>query len=114
MLPRIGRPARVMTLEEYRIQLVQRIRDCSSPAEACSLIGEGDLVLAQSQLSERTQRLFWSNLHADLEVLREDLIGVPERAGRSVRGAVLVAAQVAITQHQNALAGTAASRTSQP
>jgi hypothetical protein len=91
-----------MTLDEYGIQLLERIRNCSSPTKARDLIAEGHLFLAQSHLSERTLRTFWSSLRASLEFLSEDLIDVGE--SRAVRSAVLTAAHVAITQHQNELA----------
>jgi hypothetical protein len=96
-----------MTLDEYRLQMLQRIRDCDFPDGARDLIAEARLFLAQCRLNETTLRAFWSNLRADLEVLSEDLVGVPERSGRSQRGAVLAAAQVAIVQLQNELADLA-------
>jgi hypothetical protein len=92
-----------MTLDEYRLQMLQRIRDCSFPDRARDLIAEARQFLAQSRLNEPTLRALWSNLRADLEVLSEDLIDVAERSGRSQRGAILAAAHVAIVQLQNEL-----------
>ena len=95
--------ARAMTLDEYRLQIVQQIRDCASPVRGVELVTEAHLILSQSQLTVRTLQMFWSQLRADLDVLTEELMHTPDSVARTVRGSILTAAQNAVTLHQNEL-----------
>ena len=103
MSPQAVACTRAMTLDKYRLQILQQIRDCVSPAKAVELVAEAHVVLSQSQLTARTLQMFWSQLRADLDVLTEERMDAAESAGRAARGGILAAAQNAVTLHQNAL-----------
>jgi hypothetical protein len=92
-----------MTLEEYRIQLVDRLKQCSSPAKALELVDEAALVLAQSQVSENTLEKFWTHLREDLQILVENASDLREPGPRAVRIAVMTVARLAIADYLNQL-----------
>ena len=99
-----------MTLEEYRLQVLQQVRDCVGTAKAVELVTEVHLILSQSQLTARTLETFWSQLRADLDVLTEELMHTLEGADRTARGSILTAAQNAVMLHQNELTWAPASK----
>jgi hypothetical protein len=93
-----------MTLEEYRIQLLNRLKECSSPAKALELVDEAALVLAQSQVSENTLRKFWTDLREDLQMLvDESAPDLGERGSRAVHIAVMTVARLGVADYLNQL-----------
>jgi hypothetical protein len=92
-----------MTLEEYRIQLLNRLKECSSPAKALELVDEAALVLAQSQVSENTLRKFWTDLREDLQMLVESAPDLGERGSRAVHIAVMTVARLGVADYLNQL-----------
>jgi hypothetical protein len=92
-----------MALGEYRIQLLDRLKECSSPAKALELMDEARLLLAQSQLSEATLQKFWTDLREDLQILVESASDLRERGPRAVRISVMTVARLAIVDYLNQL-----------
>jgi hypothetical protein len=90
-----------MTLEDYRIQLVKRIVECAGPHVVRDLVTEAHEMLIAFQLQPGTVGKFWRELRADLEVIYEEILYIHEPAARALRGAVITAAQVALTPYQN-------------
>ena len=86
-----------MTLEEHRLQLLERIAGCSGAAAARELVREAHFMLVCCDLQPSTLRQFWEELRAALDMLQEELIYVSDRESKTLRGAVLAAARVAAT-----------------
>jgi hypothetical protein len=92
-----------LTLDGYRIQVLERLKGCQDPARARDLLAEVDLMLGASGLSPRAQQAFWQGLSTDLEVVAEEstkLLG-KDRAVRLT--AVVLAAQADIAQRLGSL-----------
>jgi hypothetical protein len=92
-----------MTLEEHRIQLLQRIAECGGAPAARNLIGEAHLMLVCCDLQPRTLRQFWEELREALDALQEELPFVRDHDIRVLRGSVFAAARVAATGLVNEL-----------
>lgn len=70
-----------MTLEQYRIQIVERLKTFREPSQARTLLAEVDLALKSSQVSPHGQKAFWEVLTDDLDVMAQDaplLVGVQD------------------------------------
>jgi hypothetical protein len=92
-----------MTLEEYWIQLLDRLKECSSPAKALELVDEVHLVLAQSHVSENTLQKFWTDVREDLRILVQSASDLRERGSRAARISVMTVARLAIADNLNLL-----------
>lgn len=88
-----------MTLEEYRIQIVDKVRNLRDPARARSLLEEVDLVLTSSRLTSTTAKRFWEELHSDLQVIADEASRLLQRAEGIALRTVVSAAQSVIAQH---------------
>lgn len=64
-----------LSLDGYRIQVLERLRACRDPREAREVLAEADIILNASGLSRPAQRAFWQGLDTDLDVLLEDPTG---------------------------------------
>ena len=60
-----------MTLEEYRLKVVQRLRACNDTVAARGVLAEADLTLLNSRMSPSLQERFWRSLHNDLDSLTD-------------------------------------------
>ena len=89
-----------MTLDEYRLELFERLKRCSGSAAARDLIAEGNLVLAQSDLEEPTMQTFWLALRIDLLRLAEDAAVLAEAEPRARLVSIIAAARSAIVDQQ--------------
>jgi hypothetical protein len=89
-----------MTLDEYRIDLFERLTRCGGAAAARDLITEGNLVLAQSSLAESTRQTFWLALRVDLLRLAEDASVLDEGEPRMRLVSIIAAARAAIVDQQ--------------
>jgi hypothetical protein len=61
-----------LSLDGYRIQVLERLRSCRDGRKAREILAEADVVLNASGLSRPVQRAFWQGLDTDLDVLGED------------------------------------------
>lgn len=64
-----------LSLDGYRIQVLERLRSSRDPREARDVLAEADVILNASGLSRQAQRAFWQGLDTDLDVLLEDPTG---------------------------------------
>jgi hypothetical protein len=93
-----------MTLEEPRIEVMQKLKACRDPVQARELLAEVDLALMKSQISVRAQKRFWEALKKDLDVLaQESAVLLGNQAAVALSG-VIVAAQATISPYQLTLA----------
>ena len=88
-----------MTLDEYRLQVVERLRACQDPKQARALLAEVECVLTASRMSDHTLRVFWRTLSGALELLEQESAHLEIRQ-LAVLSAVLVAAQAVIADFQ--------------
>jgi hypothetical protein len=61
-----------LSLDGYRIQVLERLRSCRDARKAQEILAEADVMLNASGLSRPTQRAFWQGLETDLDVLAEE------------------------------------------
>jgi hypothetical protein len=91
------------SLDDYRAQIVAKLRVASGPNGVRALLAEVHLMLAGAKLSKRARSAFWESLKNDLDVLAEDYKGLLGKDAASALGAVLAAAHGAIGQYQRLL-----------
>lgn len=60
-----------MTLEEYRLHVVERLRSADDTVAARGVLGEVDLTLTRSRLSPKLEQHFWQTLHHDLNIVAD-------------------------------------------
>jgi hypothetical protein len=61
-----------VSLDGYRIQVLEKLRSCSDSRKAREILAEADVILNASGLSRPAQRAFWEGLNTDLEMLAEE------------------------------------------
>ena len=61
-----------LSLDGYRIQVLEKVRSCRDTRKAREILAEADVVLNSSGLSRPTQRAFWQELGTDLDILAEE------------------------------------------
>jgi len=91
-----------VTLEDYRIQVIEQLKAVRGAARAHELLAEVDLVLASSRLSPAAQGEFWESLRSDLDVLEELKAMLGKEAAAAI-GVVIAAARGAVIQYQRML-----------
>lgn len=79
-----------MTLNEYRAQILRRLRKASSAPEAQRIVGEAAETLRRSIISRDSARDFWSSLYEDLAPV------IFERQAASSLSSIISAAQAAV------------------
>jgi hypothetical protein len=62
-----------LSLDGYRIQVLEKLRTSRDPREARDILYEADVMLNASGLSRPAQRTFWHGLDTDLDVLAEEV-----------------------------------------
>jgi hypothetical protein len=92
-----------MTLDEYRLQVFEKLKACTEASRVRELLSEVQTMLASSRMSDGGQKAFWHSLNHDLNVLAHQLKRPPEQAGAGVSRAVIATAQAAIAQYQRQL-----------
>jgi hypothetical protein len=91
-----------MTLDEYRMQVFEKLRACTEASHAREILSEVRALLASSRMSDSGQKGFWQSLSHDLNVLAHQLTRPSDRAVVSAR-TVIATAQSAIAQYQRQL-----------
>jgi hypothetical protein len=92
-----------VTLEDYRIQVIEQLRAARGTARARDLLAEVNMVLASARLSTAAQGQFWESLNGDLDVLAEESKGVLGKEAAAALGAVIAAAQASVMRYQRLL-----------
>ncbi len=92
-----------VTLEDYRIQVIEQLRVAHGTARARDLLAEVNMVLASARLSWAAQGEFWQSLNGDLDILAEESKGMLGKEAAALLGAVIAAAQGAVMKYQRLL-----------
>jgi hypothetical protein len=95
-----------MGLDEYRIQVIEQLKNCHGFGRARELLAEVDLVLKGSGLSEGIQRVFWQAISSDLDVVLQDSPWVLEKRAADTLGPIIAVAQQMISQYQRGVSGS--------
>jgi hypothetical protein len=90
------------TLEEYRADILGRIKACTDPVRARDVIAEVDLAFSATSMSEGAKAEFWQTLTHDLSVLAHRLSRPPSRPVAKIRSVIAIA-QAAIAHYQRQL-----------
>lgn len=98
-----------VTLEDYRIQIIEQLKAAHGTQRAHDLLAEVDMVLASARLSTAAQGEFWDSLHSDLDMLAEVSKEVLGKEAADALGEVVTAAQGAVLKYRRALQGDGAS-----
>ena len=86
-----------LTLDGYRIQVLEKLRSYQDPGRARDLLAEVDVMLAASDLSPKAQQAFWHGLSTDLEIVLEESRLFGKDVAARLTG-VIAAAQADIAQ----------------
>jgi hypothetical protein len=100
-----------VTLEDYRIQIIEQLKAAPGTERAHDLLAEVDMVLASARLSTAAQGAFWDNLHSDLDVLAEVSKEVLGKEAAAALNEVVVAAQRVVLKYRQLLQGDKAPST---
>jgi hypothetical protein len=76
-----------VTLEEYRLQVLEQLKASPGTAWARDVLARADMVLASARLTTATQDAFWETLNSDLHILAEES---KQLLGREVATALTV------------------------
>lgn len=98
-----------VTLEDYRIQIIEQLKAAHGTQRAHDLLAEVDMVLASARLSTAAQGEFWDSLHSDLDMLAEVSKEVLGKEAADALGEVVTAAQGEVLKYRRALQGDGAS-----
>jgi hypothetical protein len=88
-----------LTLDGYRIQVLEKLKGCQDPGKARDFLAEVDVMLNASELSPTAQQAFWHDLATDLEVVAEESAGLLAKGAGATLAAVVAAAQADIAQY---------------
>ena len=94
-----------MSLDEYREQLIGRLKNCADTAAARTLLVEAELVLVNARLALPTQSRFWESVHEDLDTVAEAARLSADREAGMKLAAVVAAAQGRIARNRERLTG---------
>ena len=89
-----------VTLEEYRRQIIDRLKDCADVQAARNALADAELILANNRLTPLTQDKFWEELYQDLDVLIEEAKFMPDREAGMKLWTVVLAAQAGISRYR--------------
>jgi hypothetical protein len=92
-----------MTLDEYRLQMFEKLKACSQVPQVRELLSEVHTMLASARMSDSSQKAFWQSLNHDLNVLVHESQKLPQQSGASMSRTVIATAQAAIAQYQRRL-----------
>jgi hypothetical protein len=98
-----------LSLDGYRIQVVEKLKACHSARGARDLLAEVEAVLAATGLSLRAQQAFWHGLGTDLEVVAEESPRLLEKDRAARLKHVLAAAQADIARYLGILSSSLSS-----
>jgi hypothetical protein len=88
-----------MTLDEYQLRVLERLRACQDPKHARALVAEVECVLTASRMSDHTLRAFWRTLNRALERLQQESMHLETRQ-QALLSAVIASAQAVIADFQ--------------
>jgi hypothetical protein len=92
-----------MMLEKYRLQVMETLKACKDPVRARGFLAEVDLALMNGKINAQAQKVFWTALNNDLDVLAQQSTRLSERQAATALG-VIVTAQAVISLYQLTLA----------
>ena len=92
-----------ITLEDYRLQIMEQLKAAPGAAFARDVLARVDLVLGSARLSTATVEAFWESLNSDLHILAEESKGVLGREVAAALGAVIDAAQGEVLKYKQQL-----------
>jgi hypothetical protein len=87
-----------LSLDGYRIQVLERLKNCPDPRSARVLLAEVHAMLGATGLSPMAQQAFWQGLSTDLEVVAEESPRLLGKDGAVRLTAVILAARAEIAQ----------------
>jgi hypothetical protein len=90
-----------VSLDGYRLQVLERLKASGVPARARDILSEVDVMLNASALSRPAQKAFWEGLSRDLDVLSEDFMPLLGKEAAIAFSAVMAAARADIEQYLN-------------
>jgi hypothetical protein len=82
-----------LTLDGYRIQVLEKVKSCEDPGRARDFLAEVDVMLGASELSPEAQQAFWHGLSTDLEVVAEESAKLLGKDAAARLAAVIAGAQ---------------------
>ena len=88
-----------MTLDEYRAEVIEKLKACRDLARARDLLFEVDVMLGSAGLDTRAQRTFWQALESDLARVAQDSTRHLERQAAIALGGVPGVAQAEIAHY---------------
>lgn len=91
------------SLDDYRDQILTKLKVASDPDAARELISEVDLVLMHSQMSDQGIKAFWTALRSALDGAAQSTRLLDRHAATALE-AVLTAAQSAILEFESMVA----------
>jgi hypothetical protein len=94
-----------MTLDEYRVYIVEKLTACTDPARVQDVLAEAEVMLAATQVASRAQDSFWHGIRTDLEGVRMRSLQLDQTAGDLLRS-VIAAARMGIAHYQQLLASS--------
>lgn len=88
-----------LTLDGYRIQVLEKLKGCRDPGAARDLLVEVDVLLAASELSPSAQQTFWHALSTDLEIVAEESVKLLAKDAAARLTEIIGVAQSDIAQY---------------
>ena len=88
------------SLDEYRLQVLARLRACEGPDEALRVLAEAECVLDTSGLRDRAVRTFWQDLSDGLEVIAQESTHLLDKQAFVRLSVVISASLAAITEYR--------------
>ena len=88
-----------LSLDGYRIQVLERLKSCADTYKLRDILAEVDVTLNATGLSTGAQRAFWEGLYTDLDVLAEESMRLLGRHAAIALSAIIAAARIDIAQY---------------
>lgn len=86
-------------IDGYRVQVLERLRNCGDPKKARDILAEVDVALHALDLSARAQKAFWEGLDTDLDVVAEEWTQLLGRERAATLNAIIAAAKGDVAQY---------------
>lgn len=85
-----------LTLDHYRAQLVQQLKDCPEAARAAGLLSDVETMLSATQSTHSLQKAFWRGLSQDLDLLTQQAALLDSDAAATLRAVINTARAVTL------------------
>jgi hypothetical protein len=92
-----------ITLEDYRLQIMEQLKAAADAECAREVLARVDLVLGSTRLSTSTQEAFWESLNSDLHILARESKGLLRREVAAALSTVIEAAQDEVLKYRRLL-----------